>query len=122
MRKYFKSYINLITATIGDIEAEQISADTLDEHFFEHFRRMIARMQHERLIHFMVTMLFALLTVMALGFVIIKPSPAVFILFMLFLIPLAPYVEHYYFLENGCQKLYKLYDRCESFIHENAQK
>jgi Ca2+/Na+ antiporter len=122
MRKYFRNYIKLIAAQIEDIESGKIPAEMLDNRFFEMFRRMIAQMQHERLIHLLVTMLFALLTVMTLGFVLINPSPAVCALFILFLIPLVPYVEHYYFLENGCQKLYKYYDKCETLIFEATKE
>lgn len=66
--------------------------------------------QHERLIHLLVTITFALLTFFSLYFLVIMPSIAIGILFVIFLIMLAFYIKHYYFLENNVQKLYKIYD------------
>ncbi|MDR1690042.1 MAG: hypothetical protein LBS21_15775 [Clostridiales bacterium] len=69
--------------------------------------KRISFYQHERLIHLIVTVLFALLTILSLfaefafgGFLLLTA---------VFLVLLIPYVYHYYFLENSVQKLYKLY-------------
>lgn len=67
--------------------------------------------QHERLIHLIVTVTFALLTIIAILGTLIVPQPALFILVLLLVVLLVPYVRHYYILENGVQKLYQYYDR-----------
>lgn len=67
--------------------------------------------QHERLIHLIVTALFALLTVMSiLVSLLIPQQPVLLILDLLFIVLLIPYIGHYYRLENGVQKLYEYYD------------
>ena len=64
--------------------------------------------QHERLIHLIVTMFFALFTIILIYF---SFSNAAFSLIALALIVLLGfYIKHYYFLENSVQYLYKLYD------------
>lgn len=66
--------------------------------------------QHERLIHLIVTVLFALLTVISLLAELFLTEPILLVLSLLFLVLLVPYVGHYYLLENGVQKLYEFYD------------
>ena len=70
--------------------------------------------QHERLIHLIVTVTFAILTIIAIMGTLIAPQPALFILVLLLLVLLVPYVRHYYILENGVQKLYQYYDKIAS--------
>ncbi|MDD6810513.1 MAG: hypothetical protein PUD93_01400 [Lachnospiraceae bacterium] len=67
--------------------------------------------QHERLVHLIVTVTFAVLTMLAIVGVLLTPQPALFALILLLLILLIPYIRHYYILENGVQKLYGYYDR-----------
>lgn len=66
--------------------------------------------QHERLVHLIVTVLFALLTVITLLAELFLMKPVLLLLSLLFLVLLVPYVGHYYLLENGVQKLYEYYD------------
>lgn len=66
--------------------------------------------QHERLVHLIVTVTFAILTVLSLLGCVLEPQPAMFALTVLFLVLLIPYIRHYYILENGVQKLYTYYD------------
>lgn len=63
--------------------------------------------QHERLIHLLVTIAFAVMTL--ISFYLSLSSMEFWPLFGLFFIMDIPYVIHYYFLENSVQKLYKLY-------------
>ncbi|MBQ9140778.1 MAG: hypothetical protein IJX63_03180 [Lachnospiraceae bacterium] len=67
--------------------------------------------QHERLVHLIVTITFALLTMMSvLGFLALV-QPGILVLTILLIVLLVPYIRHYYILENGLQKLYTYYDR-----------
>lgn len=69
--------------------------------------------QHERLIHLIVTITFALMTVITLVGSIITEEISLLLLIALFIILLIPYIRHYYLLENGVQKLYTFYDRIQ---------
>lgn len=67
--------------------------------------------QHERLIHLIVTHMFAIITIVTLmGMIYFKTIPLL-ILLVLEIGLLFPYIIHYYHLENGTQKLYTFYDR-----------
>lgn len=67
--------------------------------------------QHERLIHLIVTHMFALAAVIVLVAMTYFKTVPMLILFALLLVLLFPYIVHYYHLENGTQKLYTYYDR-----------
>ena len=85
-------------------------AKVLEEHLVQ-----VAFFQHERLIHLIVTVLFAVLEIMSiLGTVILsaleKGNIALAIMTVLLLVLLIPYIRHYYILENEVQKMYTQYD------------
>ena len=93
---------------------EALSTDGLETREKEELRRevlvQIQFFQHERLIHLIVTITFAILTVMSvLGFVA-TAQIGLLILTGMLLVLLVPYIRHYYILENGVQKLYQYYD------------
>lgn len=102
MRKDLKKYIIKIEK---ELKKDKIDKNLVNEHLIK-----IQFFQHERLIHLIVTSLFALLTVItAIGIVIINDLKLL-VLLLLFIILLIPYIYHYYYLENKVQYLYKLYD------------
>lgn len=65
---------------------------------------------HERLIHLIVTMVFAMLTVLCILYAISNPTAGMLLLILAFMVLLIPYIMHYYLLENGVQKMYRQYD------------
>lgn len=67
--------------------------------------------QHERLIHLIVTHMFALAAIIVLVAMVYFKTISMLILFVLLLVLLFPYIIHYYHLENGTQKLYTYYDK-----------
>lgn len=73
--------------------------------------------QHERLIHLIVTVLFALLTVLVFLFAMTEFTLWMGALLLLLLVLLIPYIRHYYLLENGTQKLYLYYDKLEELYN-----
>lgn len=91
--------------------------DIMEEHL-----RQISFFQHERLVHLIVTMTFAVLTMLALGMGIISGTFSFFLLTIVLLILLIPYIMHYYLLENEVQKMYIQYDRILALIRSNASK
>ena len=71
----------------------------------------LAFFQHERLVHLIVTVLFALLEMLAMMMCVFSFSPGVMALAIAILILLIPYIRHYYILENQVQKMYVQYDK-----------
>jgi hypothetical protein len=69
-------------------------------------REVIKFMQHERLIHLMVTLTIAILFVMSMMFSLVYQFVILITIDSLLLILLVPYIFHYFRLENGVQKLY----------------
>ena len=75
----------------------------------------ISFFMHERLIHLIVTALFAVLTFLVFLALMNSFSWALAALFAALLVLLVPYIMHYYLLENSVQKMYEQYDRmCEA--------
>ena len=70
----------------------------------------IGYFQHERLIHLIVTVLFALATLISIMGFIAFESIGIALLFVALMTLLVPYIVHYFRLENGVQKLYTYYD------------
>ena len=91
---------------------ELLQKDNLDwdEVIREHLIQ-VSFFQHERLIHLIVTVTFAVLTMLAVMLSFELETVAGFLLPITFLILLIPYIRHYYILENGVQRLYSFYDR-----------
>lgn len=115
LKKYFSEYINSLIKLL-----ESDSADT--EYLMQIKKELLIKiefMQHERLIHLLVTILFAV--VMFLTLIIFFQSElfAFLAITMLCLVLLIFYIAHYFFLENGVQQLYKLYDRLCGKISSN---
>lgn len=105
MRKYLTEYLIYIEKrieTCQQTELENILREHLDK---------IQFMQHERLIHFLVTMLFVFMFFMSLGIFMLTDKISLIPLMILILCLIVPYIRHYYFLENNVQKMYYIYDR-----------
>ena len=72
--------------------------------------------QHERLVHLIVTVTFALFAVLSVGMAFLlmaqgtEGAESWFFVVAAFLVLLVPYVRHYYILENEVQKMYRQYD------------
>ena len=66
--------------------------------------------QHERLVHFLVTMLFSIIFIITFLYTLSNISVGLVILDLLFLSLLVPYIIYYYKLENSVQYMYKQYD------------
>jgi Ca2+/Na+ antiporter len=77
-------------------------------------RAQIGYLQHERLVHLLVTLFFGLCTLLTLLFLVLHPQVPVGVLLVLLLLLLVPYVVHYYKLENGVQRWYHLANAIEA--------
>ena len=108
MKNYMKEYIKGIDKLI---ETKKVNKEILEEHLVK-----IGFFQHERLVHFLVTMMVTIvfiiiflhsLTVFNVGFMILD---------LILLILLGFYYFHYYFLENSVQHMYKQRDSMKELI------
>lgn len=90
---------------------EQPSKETDWEAVLAEHLTQIAFFQHERLIHLIVTVTFAIMTMLSVVGSIVACYPPFLLLTIALLILLIPYIFHYYTLENEVQKMYEQYDK-----------
>jgi len=109
IRKYMIEHDHYITEQLKQEENIQSCSELQEKH-----KRTIQYMQHERLIHLMVTLTFAVFFLISMGIALMKPSLPVFILTGIFMIMLVFYIAHYFFMENTIQKWYKFADEIEN--------
>ncbi len=104
MEKRLKNYLEYL---------EQTSRKTLTEEerqkFLAELLVQIQFFQHERLVHLIVTVAFAILMMLSLIGCFLADTLLMPVLMLLFFVLLVPYIRHYYILENGVQKLYDYY-------------
>lgn len=106
MKKRILNYLNTVDKSLTKSASDINWDDAIKEHLIQ-----IQFFQHERLIHLIVTVLFALMTIMTLVGMVISFHPSLVILLIALMILLVPYISHYYLLENGVQKMYEQYDK-----------
>ena len=106
MRKRLMEYRKRIDALLDDADAQTDWDAVIGEHLVQ-----ISFFQHERLVHLLVTLAFALMTLGSAVAAVIAPQMLTAALMLLLMALLVPYIVHYYFLENETQKLYAQYDR-----------
>ncbi len=80
--------------------------ETIRQHLIQ-----VSFFQHERLIHLIVTVTFALLEVVVIALSVTAFTLGVGLLALGLLVLLIPYIRHYYILENEVQKMYRQYDQ-----------
>ena len=106
MKKRILEYRERIDRCLnGDTEVESWEL-LMEEHLVQ-----VGFFQHERLVHLLVTLTFAILTVGSVLAVIISGYLPLILLVFVLMILLVPYVAHYYLLENEVQKMYVQYDK-----------
>ena len=89
------------------------------EKIMEEHKLQLTFFMHERLVHLLVTLTFALLAVATFFALVFAFQPGLVVLFIALLVLLVPYIMHYYLLENGVQKMYRQYD--EMYKRARAQ-
>lgn len=105
MTEYLKAYMKTVAGRL----AECRSCRELDEILAEH-KDKISFMQHERIVHFLVTMMFAVILTIFMSVLIFTENIAILLLVTIIIVLLGFYIKHYYFLENTVQRMYKVYD------------
>lgn len=115
MHKYLSDYMKQMNRLLE--ENRSFTETDLQRHLDK-----IGFMQHERLIHFLVTMLFAIVLFLVLGAFLMTEAMFLLPLLGLILVLLVPYIFHYYFLENTVQKMYVIYDRMTERMGASAHQ
>lgn len=87
----------------------------LEEHLIQ-----IGFFQHERLIHLIVTVTFAIMTVMSLFAPLLTGIMTLYGFTLMLCVLLVPYIFHYYTLENETQKMYAQYDEILKHCNKTA--
>ena len=114
MKNRILSYRNRIDDLLAHPEQISDLNAVIEEHLVQ-----ISFFQHERLVHLIVTVMVAILTLMSAGIFIATSYVPVIMLFALLMVLLVPYIMHYYTLENEVQKMYVQYDRMLEIQQKN---
>lgn len=112
MKKRIISYMEYVDKVLEKNETGLSYEEIRKEHLIQ-----IQFFSHERLIHLLVTILFALLGFGTFFVMVLSFSPGLLCLFFALLVLLVPYIMHYYLLENGVQKMYRQDDELVKKIH-----
>ena len=106
----FKAYNQKIKKIVSEKEPKTDWKKILNQH-----QTMIQRIQHERLIHLLVTIFVGLIMSVA-SFITLLTKDVVFLIFVvpLFFLFIA-YLFHYRFLENTTQSWYEIEDKIKVF-------
>ena len=108
MREYISSYVKYVDKVIND--------NKYKDDFLEMHLKMITYFQHERVIHLVITLFYAILTLLFWGLCLIS---LIFIVIALILsIFLVLYIYHYFYLENHVQYMYKQYNKLKKLDFE----
>ena len=108
--KAARSYIDNDMKAAGEEKTRRVLAE---------FEIKISYFQHERLIHLMVTLFFALFLLLSIGPLFLLPVDFTItglLLTAIFFGLTVGYVFHYYFLENSVQKMYHMRDEIIAFL------
>ncbi len=112
MEKRLLDYMAYLKGIAEDAESGKFSPEEL-ETLRKQALIQIGFFQHERLVHLIVTMTFAIATIMTLMGICITGYIPLYVLMLLLMVLLVPYIRHYYILENGTQTLYRYFDSLE---------
>ena len=119
IRQYMKYVDNLLESEDESIDWEE----EMKKHLVQ-----IAFFAHERFIHLIVTVLFALMSILVFLYAFSNFSIPIALLIIMLLVLLIPYIKHYFLLENSVQDMYEQYDKMQvkagktSFVRQGKYK
>lgn len=117
MAERIKKYLVYIDELLGSDDKDIDWEREMKKHLVQ-----IGFFAHERLIHLIVTVTFAILTVMAFLYTISNFSLAMIALIFALMCLMIPYIKHYYLLENSVQQMYEQYDRMQEKIGKGFKR
>ncbi len=104
MKKYIDDYILMVE--------EKIKEKSVDQKLEEDMLIKIEFFNKERIIHLLITLFYAVFTIL---FVCHIRDSVMYLIFALFMVCfLIPYIIYYFKLESRVQYLYKLYDKIKN--------
>ncbi len=109
MNKYLKIHEKYIKDELNEENADFI--ELLNYHKIQ-----IEFLQHERIIHLIVTLFFAFLLVIFAGLYLLLNIMLLDYICMILFVVLIFYIVHYYQLENGVQRWYLIYNEIRNRI------
>lgn len=115
MKKRIQSYMAYMDQQLEHNDSRLSYEELCTQH-----EKQLAYFMHERLVHLLVTLTFAILAFVTFFMAVMNFSMGMIVLFFAFLILLIPYIMHYYLLENSVQYMYRQYDRLQQLIHPGA--
>ena len=121
MEKRILAYRKYMDELLTQLESGAVSELQLETLKQEHLTR-ISFFQHERLVHLIVTVTFAILEMLAVLIALFFPGVATLLLVIVIMILLIPYIRHYFILENEVQKMYGQYDRLRAVFEHQYKK
>lgn len=114
MKKRILSYMEQIDRLLENNDSGMSYEELMEEH-----KLQISFFMHERLVHLLVTLTFAILAFSTFFLMYLEFSPGLLLLFVALMVLLVPYIMHYYLLENGVQRMYRQYDALRKKVTEN---
>ena len=117
MKKYVQQTMDAVQKYID--EQMKNAPEEKTREVLAEFETKISYFQHERLIHLMVTLAFAIFLLFEIFTLFVMPIDFIvagILLVCLFLGLTIGYVMHYYFLENSVQKMYHMRDEIRDFL------
>lgn len=117
--KQYMVYIDQLLESEEDINWEE----EMQKHLVQ-----IAFFAHERLIHLIVTVLFAIMTTLVFLYTYSNFSIPLGLLMFLLMGLLIAYIKHYFLMENSVQDMYEQYDKMQvkagnrSFVRHGKYK
>ncbi len=103
MKNNLKLYLKEIDTLLKKKEIKDLEK-IKEEHLLQ-----IQFFQHERFVHLLVTVFVGIVTILFFLFGLLLKNSSLFLLFFCGAVLFIPYIFHYYYLENGVQKMYKQY-------------
>ena len=119
MKKYMKEYM----AQVERFISEELQGATTDQirMFAEEFDRKLTWFCHERLIHLLVTLAFAMFLLFEIYAAMSMLDLFSGVMSLILLVLTVAYIFHYYFLENSVQKMYIMRDKIEAELKERGK-
>jgi len=123
MADRIRQYLAYINGLLEDEDAQVDWEEEMKKHLVQ-----IAFFAHERFIHLVVTVTFAILAVMVFLYTYGHFSIPLLLLFLMLMVLMVPYIKHYFLLENSVQDMYEQYDKMmkkagkHAFVREGTYK
>lgn len=120
MKKRITEYLRHMEELLQQMTEKEMMPNMNLQDILDNHLRQIEFFMHERLVHLIVTVLFAIGTFMTVFTYLLTDNMGLLLLALLLIILLVPYIKHYYLLENGVQKMYEQYDKLIKYMGKSV--